>query len=59
MKDGAAADVGRGAVDMMSKADAREKAAAATHDDDDDDDDDGNDDDDDAAATAKGRSCMS
>jgi len=58
LKDGAAADVGRGAADMMSKADARGEAAAATptHDDGDDDDDD---DDDAAAATAKGRSCMS
>ena len=64
MKDGAAADVGRGAADMMTEADARGEAAAATHDDDDDDsddDDDDVDDDDDAAvaATAKGRSCMS
>ena len=52
MKDGAAADVGRGAADMMSEADARGEATVATHDD--------NDDDGDAAAqTAKGRSCMS
>ena len=53
MKDGGAADVGRGAADMMSKPDARGEAAAATHDDDDDGKDDA------AAATAKGRSCMS